>query len=174
LSELIRVRMFDRYRPGRFHTTREDQLMRLRSRLSLSSAVICLLAVLSFGQQSNSEYPYWYDIPSAPLKFDIPARDLRFAEGQMLHIRSAGGVVRAYSLGCVRIDKESAIATETTRTWQLNQRPEDQFFPINILRVTAIPCEKRSERLAVVRVEYSDGGVWQSSASSEQNAPRVK
>ena len=137
-----------------------------------AAAVLVLSAV---GQGASSDYPYWYDVPSAPLKFDIPPRDLRYAEGQMLHIRSTSGVVRAYSLGCVRVENGVALGTETMRTWQLNQRPEDQFFPINTLRITAIPCGKRSERLAVVKVEYADGGVWELSiAPAHGPVPETK
>ena len=131
-----------------------------------------LLPILSFGQR-GSEYPYWYEIPSAPLKFDIPPRDVRYSEMQM-PIRSTGGAVRAYSLGCVRMDDGVAVMTEVRRTWRLNQRPEDQLFPINVLRITAMPCSKRSERLAVVKVEYADGGVWQLSPSPARSTPEVR
>jgi len=143
-------------------------------RIPFHLVVLGLLAGFAFGQQSEPANPYWYDIPSAPLKFDIPPRDLRYAEMQMLNIRSTGGVVRAYSLGCIRTRNDVASNTGTVRTWQLNQPPEKQFFPINILRTTAVPCEKRSEMLAVVRVEYADGGVWQIPEAQTEKAPRKK
>ena len=78
--------------------------------------VAVLLATNALGQGAGAAY--WYDVPSAPLKFDIPLRDHRYSEMQMLKIRSTGGVVTAYELGCIRLDNGVMVSTETIRGWR--------------------------------------------------------
>ena len=37
----------------------------------------------------------------------------------------------------------------------------DQYFPRHVLRITAIPCVRQGQRLAVVKVMFEDGALWQ-------------
>lgn len=144
-------------------------MRRLTARECVFSAMLAIFLLPAFGQDTASDAPWWYDVPSAPLKFDIPLKDPAYEETQLISIRSAGGIVKAYSLGCVRLEDGAVLNTETIRTWPMNQRPEDQIFPRHILRITAVPCSRKSERLAVVRVEYADGGIWQLSTAPASN-----
>jgi len=129
---------------------------------SLVQVLTCLLLVGETRAQASSDHNgFWYDVPSAPLKFTLPEFDPNYAEMQMVQIRSTPGEVVRYDLGCIHLEKGKPLATDTIRSWQLDQAPEDQLFPRNVLRITAHRCIEKSEFLGVVRVQYQDGGVWQ-------------
>jgi len=121
----------------------------------LSLTLVSLLTTQPSGDMKN----FWHDVPSSPLKFEIP--DSKAAEeGRMITIRSLVGTVVSYDLGCVSVEHGTVRVHEAVRTWNLTQPPEKQFFPLDVLRTTSAPCEQKSQQLAVVKVKYKDGGVW--------------
>jgi len=131
---------------------------------------VCLIAfatipIYSQMQQSIPVPKEWIvNLPSSPLSIS-PASKVKAVR---FDSRSTGNIV-GFRLGCVAETKDSFTILEVLKEQRINLPaaigegdidPQIIFMPISEFDGYRSRCEKANAKVAVIEVEFSDGGIW--------------
>lgn len=131
--------------------------MIFRSVVSLLVCLFLVLTVIAGGQQPISGPQWWYNFSSSPLVFQPTNPDVSYMDLKNL----SGDTVTTFRLGCLTTMADGVALASKLELHELNLKPAHAWFQSAFsYRTDLKQCPANAQRLAVVEVHFSDGGVW--------------
>jgi hypothetical protein len=118
--------------------------------LVMSSMFVSILN----SQEDQSNQVRFVRIPSSPIQMTLNAVT-GFVDIDIL----SGGNITAYAFGCVIHKEDRYVMRQRFDKTRVNFRERDYFLNRASLERLAMRC-KSQELVAIVEVEFEDGGIW--------------